>query len=227
MVVLKWSMVSRTGGSPRRRIRSERSVLCVDRLRRGPFLALMVTLLIVAAGPVAAQNITNGDFEVDLAGWWASNPPHHDWSSEDHENEPTSGSLVAYKDWPAGAFHQARQSVQVEADDVVGVEAWAFMPAASNPVDIYLGFEFYSDSGCVDYLDHDREYGPVTPDEWTRLTHSATAPSGTQCAVVGLGIWEPPGGTLPVSAHFDGVRLFLFEDGFERGNTEEWSAVVP
>ena len=190
--------------------------------------AVFLALWMMGINPAASQTLTNSDFDSDLSGWQVVPSPQHDWSVLDHEDDPTSGSLLAYKDSPGGGLLQATQCVEVEPGDGNSLTAKVFVPLTSNPADFYLGLSYFTDTTCQNYLDFDRVYWAPPQGEWIDFTFGPSiAPAGAFSAQVALSLFESFSASVPVTAHIDAVRLYVFADGFELGDTTRWSATVP
>jgi len=195
--------------------------------RRSAWIVPIVWWFVVCC-PGFAQELVNPDFDTDLTGWGVFPPPSHSWSPVDHEDDPASGSLLAVKEILGGGLLQASQCLEINPLEGNSLTAMVLVPASSDPADFYLGFSYYSDPACHAYLDFDRIFDAPPLGEWTHFTFGPSfAPAGALSVEVNVSLFEAFGSTVPVTAHIDAVRIFIFADGFESSDTSAWGATAP
>jgi hypothetical protein len=180
-------------------------------------------LLLVSPALAGAQPIVNPDFDDNLDGWnihfgatsWS---PDHDY-----QDSSESGSMVMVKNWPVGPLVNNLQCVPVTEGMVVGIATEVLVPVTSPLAHIYLTLSYFTDESCLSYDSFDRSSEIPPQGAWVTVhTEAFTVPSGMHSAAVQLQMAEVD--TIPATAYFDHVQLFIFRDGFESGNTTEWSS---
>lgn len=188
----------------------------------------------VAAGLVAAamtawpQETTNPGFDHDLTGWSVSSAPMHQWSAVDAHGNIDSGSLLAIKDYPATNLVRAQQCVPVEPGMEIIFVVRVLVPGTGDPADIYVDLTPHSDASCQSSTGFNRISDTPPQDQWTRIVHGPhQVDDGVHSVLIGLGLYEASGSTVPVSAHFDDAQFLLFLDDFETGTCSGWSASQP
>jgi hypothetical protein len=176
-----------------------------------------------------AQNlIQNPTFDNNVAGWYADNGVglFHD---------PTDGDSA-----PGCALASTGGTVYpaiFQCVNLAGLPAEALYDfgASLKPVvadsSLFMDVIWYDDSSCSGSVLPPQGMAvgsSPTVGQWNAIADSATAPAGAQSAHIGIchGILIPDG-----EVRIDDVWLMLseeiFSDGFETGDTSEWSGVVP
>jgi hypothetical protein len=187
-------------------------------------------LLILVAGVMTGwpQETTNPGFDHDLSGWSVGSVPRHQWSPVDAHGSVDSGSLLAFKDYPATNLVRAQQCVPVEPGAELNFMVRALVLGTGDPADVYVDLTPHSDASCQSSTGFIRVSQTPPQDQWTRIVNGPyQVESGVQSVEVGLGLYEASGSTVPVSAHFDDAQFFLFIGDFETGTCSGWSASQP
>ena len=206
---------------------------------------LIVGSLLMAAGPVFAQNLlVNPGFDEpdQLTGWTCvSNYGQASWSPNDSLGLAGSGSMEHNVAAPiVNRTVKCSQCVPVTELWTYGMSGWHFWPDDDPDVSQIgssrLSFLFYSDTDCTpsSYLGVSEvafwARPPLALDTWHHLvSDEVMAPAGSTSAKVSFVTWQNLANE-PVRARLDDLDFSttpLFRDGFETGNLTEWSASVP
>jgi hypothetical protein len=206
---------------------------------------LIVGSLLMAAGPVFAQNLlVNPGFDDpdQLTGWTCeSNYGQASWSPIDSLGLAGSGSMQ--HDVAAALFNNetvvCRQCVPVSELWTYVMSGWHFWPDDPNVAQngsVRWSMVFYSDTDCApsSILGFPPatigSRPPLALDTWHHLvSDEIMAPAGSLSARIGVVTWQNIADE-PVRARLDDLDFStttVFRDGFETGNLTEWSASVP
>ena len=187
---------------------------------------VVVLVYLPAAGAADYVNLlSNGTFELDVAGWTPLLDTNIMWDPMDADGSPSSGSAIVTTDSTRGA----RQCSEVlEGDKEYVLRAMIFIPGMQPASGWgYLKVVLYPQPNCGGYpVLH--LFSPwvtsATPDRWLRSVLAMTTPPSAQSAFVDLTVTKETGtGFLDVA--FDNVGLLyaeVFEDGFESGDLARW-----
>lgn len=178
-------------------------------------LPLLSLPLLLAAPPALAQNeLTNGEFDVDVSGWGTTDPASFVWDMLDVDLDPSSGSLKLTTTPPpmTMAFHGAvSECVAVSAGEEIYVAAWAYIPSGQgDPVQAEVGLQRFTAPGCHPLDLFSVEDGPITSylDQWVELAFPTIVPPGIESAQVYVQARTTAGGTQsPATVHFDAAFL--------------------
>ncbi len=206
----------------------------------GPMFRLSVVLVTIivslpTAAPAAGENaLSNGTFDVDVAGWTAVADATIEWNSIDADGDPNSGCAMVANIANYSTTMGARQcSAVLEGDRDFVLRTMVYVPSGQPATGYgYITIRLYDEPNCQGnevYANYSSLVFTATPDQWLESSLLLTAPPGSQSALVWLTIHkneDPDSLTMA----FDNVSLFaieIFADGFEGGNTSAWSNTLP
>lgn len=194
---------------------------------------VFVLALVAMTSPVFGQNMLgNPTFDTDLSVWENAYSYTAFWDSTDFNGSAASGSGWLVNDFTNGSLGILRQEFLVSAGAQFEFEAQVYPPSGQTGTGYgQVRLQFYPDAytgGCLgNVIEFAYSTNSVVPDSWNHVSGSATAPAGTQCVTLYLGVkkWET-GSTEEFGAYFDMVELqqvgLIFSDGFEDGSTSAW-----
>jgi hypothetical protein len=194
--------------------------------------ALLVLVMLVPATGSAQELLSNRHFLTDLTDWigvgW--------WSSEDCFNDPKSGSAT-YINQDAGysARYIVRQCVELPAtSQVYAFSGYLYVPVGQSG-DGWgkIGLVWYSLPGCggAGFIGGD-DAPHAYPDSSWQYTAIPLADAPATAVSVYVAITnQKTSSSGTFEAYVDELSLVmldkLFVDGFESGDTTEWSVSVP
>jgi len=198
--------------------------------------SLVVTLsLLVAAAPLAAQEIANGTFDTDLSGWNVPDcvemdPENCDflWVDLDHTGVLGSGSMRIRDFSDGGGVVDGEQCLPASAGQVWAMSAWVQMPP-SDPLEYAVGrLAAYGDEGCnTTFLGLVNGNLVDADDAWHESKISGFVMPETTIALHVQILTSDDLATPPVTAYFDDVKVGIFFSGFESGLLPgDWSVVI-
>jgi len=202
--------------------------------RRRPSLTVAVSLLLAAA-PLAAQEIANGTFDTDLSGWNVPDCMEMDpencaflWVDLDRNGSLGSGSMRIRDFGAGGGVVDGEQCLPASAGQVWAMSAWIQMPS-SDPVQYAVGrLSAFTEGNCnATYLGLVNGNLVAADDAWheSRIT-GYVLPETTGSLKIQIFTNDEMLG-VPVTAYFDDVKVGIFFSGFESGVLPgDWSDVV-
>ena len=191
---------------------------------------IVVLVYLPAAGAADYVNVlSNGTFELDVAGWTPLLDTIIMWDPMDADGSPSSGSAIVTNSVDYQSTRGARQCSDVlEGDMEYVLRAMIFIPGMQPATGWgHLKVALYPQPNCGGYpvlhLMSSVVYS-ATPDQWLRSTLAITTPPNAQSAIVDLTVTKDTvTGFLDIA--FDNVSLLyaeVFEDGFESGDLARW-----
>jgi len=187
-----------------------------------------LALMFVFTDGASSQNLlVNPDFNTDLSGW--SGPGL--WDVPDAFGSPSSGSATWINTFGAGGAVYVTQCVElnpwIEGYDLAG---YGLVPSGQPGSGYtYLSVAFFSDAGCSTYITGFSTAHSSELDAWTLLSLTGWTPNGAASAQIAAANQKTAPGDVQVwgDAIFFGRNPdMLFADGFQSGNTSEWSSVA-
>lgn len=184
----------------------------------------IAAILLMFCTPVVAQ-LANPNFDVDISGWPSFEPENVQWSNDDADDSPSSGSLEGQDPNPGnnGVRRLVDQCVNLDSvefpleftasakvisEGEPGVRAIVFLREGNSP-------------DCSNYVGFDRSFTINDGTEsWQAFTHEFT-PEGpdTRSVAVRLGIRKGDGSGTGGKVRYDKVFLDrgdpLFQDRFQ------------
>jgi hypothetical protein len=205
------------------------------RISGWPLAIGLVSCLALAPRPGTAQNLAfNGEFDVDVAGWFAGGGVAS-WNPDDHELCPESGSASIFNDLPgAGTVYFQRCVAGVVGGEPYSIGVDLRLPGAdATEASARAELRFYADVNCAGsalelLFTPLVESDPAAP--WVRSELLATTASASATALhIAVAIQKNVAGEY--TAGVDGIFLvhgagLLLRDGFESGSTCRWSATA-
>lgn len=197
------------------------------------FVAIVMSLSSTAFGS-NGNVLSNGTFDVDVAGWTAVGDATIDWSPLDADGDINSGSAMVVNIANYSTTMGANQcSAPLEGDQEFFLRSMVYIPSGQSETGYaYVSIRFYGLPDCqgnVLLSDFSSQVYTTTPDQWIESSLLLMAPPNAQSALVWLSIRKnEDSGSLAIA--FDNASLFaveIFADGFESGDTSAWSATVP
>ena len=194
---------------------------------------IVVLVYLPAAGAADGDNkLSNGTFDLDVAGWTPVQDTTLVWDPMDADGDPSSGAAIVTTTADQHSTTAADQCSEVlEGDKEYLLRAMIFIPSMQPAAGWgNLRVVLYPQPNCGGYpvlhLFSSWVYS-ATSDQWLRSTVAITTPPSAQSALVRLTATKDAGtGYLDVA--FDNVSLAyaaIFVDGFESGDLTQWSSV--
>jgi hypothetical protein len=178
------------------------------------FRMMTLILLLWATPTLAANELTNGDFDTDVSGWGTFEPVFFVWDSLDVDTDPGSGSLkLTTSPSPENSSYigAVSECVAVSPGELRSIAAWAYVPSGQlQGVEASVELESFDSPGCHPLDSLGLEQGPITNaiDEWVELPFDALIPGNGVSAHVRIAARRTGGGVLMASiVHFDAVFL--------------------
>jgi len=197
--------------------------------------SLIMALCVVGGVSAWAQNyVDNPDFDVGVAGWDVTTEASVTYSAVDADLDINSGSARVSN--TAADAGNGRGMIQCIPVTVAGGGSYEYggmmyLPTGQDRTGYAgIGLTWYTEAGCSGSIvgDQPRSY-QSTFGTWGAEDDTVVAPSGAvSVRFVAYASKAEAGGTL--IAHFDNLffRLAtLFSDGFESGDTGQWSSATP
>jgi len=190
-------------------------------------LAGLISAVLVSPRASAQNLLVNPDFNVDVSGWTGPGV----WDTPDAFGSPSSGSATWLNTFGAGGALYVMQCVEldpwIEAYDLAG---YGFVPSVQPGSGYtYLSVAFFSDPGCNTYITGFSTAHSAVLDAWTLLGFTGWTPNGAASAQIAVGNQKTAPGDFQVwgdAIFFGGNPDVIFGDGFQSGDTSEWSAVA-
>lgn len=169
-------------------------------------VALLATVL--AEGATAANLVTNGDFDVDVAGWTLLDSNIQvDWSPLDPADPTTSGSIRVRSVATNLASPGAIQCIDLPNDAPLAAEAAVQVPEQARDVYALFVAYFYDGDACdgilLDFLFSDPVGEQVG---WTSLAWNAATPAGAESVRFYLALMKDAD-PAPVYVYFDRIAV--------------------
>ncbi|MEO1088592.1 MAG: hypothetical protein AAFY88_30530 [Acidobacteriota bacterium] len=180
------------------------------------------------------NQLTNGHFDCDLSSWIqvSTDPEEITYTGADVDESADSGSaaitnLTASNDFILG------QCAPIFAEVDFDMTAEVRLTTRAPGVNVGLRCVFYGLSDCVGPEIGDPSTFVTlladTSGAWMALESSFTSPAGSKSALCSVGLFTDTAETF--EAAVDQIRLIaadeIFSDGFEGGNTTQWSDTQP
>jgi len=191
-------------------------------------ITIVAAIFVWTAGPISGQELLNPGFDTDLSEW-TIRINNHSWSPEDCLGSPSSGSILAFKDYAGSALLTTRQCFDATEGQKLGLDVKYLVPATSEDAEIWISIAYYSQPDCVDLMDFSQTGPFVIKGSWaTARVPPFQAPPGAVASQVYIGVIEAVDDVIPVAVHFDNavIEIAFFADGFESGDTMAWSGSV-
>ena len=177
-----------------------------------PLLPLLGSLafgaLAFAAAAQAQNQLQNGTFDEDLAGWTIFSDGLRVltlWQEADADGSPSSGSASVTNFDPAAATTQVGllqcTAVTPEQDyDLRGALRLPTGQAATGLAEVTVFW--FSSSNCSGFLADEFVFAQANPGSWVDHGRTLTAPAGARGARINLRVFKETGGG-GLDAHFD------------------------
>lgn len=196
--------------------------------------SVLVLAAFLAASTSWGQNLlSNPDFDVDVLGWLPFADVTIEWDSLDVDADPGSGSgLVTNQHPSAGDASGARRCVDgITAGSQYQVVANLQIPGAQSETGkANVMIQWYEQAGCTSgfiTFDSTPWVTDSTSDVWVSQSLIFESPSAAQSARFFLQVFKNEAdGSFQV--HYDHLLFeeLIFGNGFETGDTLQWSATV-
>jgi 6-phosphogluconolactonase (cycloisomerase 2 family) len=181
----------------------------------------------------ATNRLLNPNFDIALAGWVSGTPGNLARDPEDSDLESSSGSGTFVANLAAPMTVGQCFTVAPGSLLVIGGVVRLDSLSATQPA-IYAAAQFHSNAVCTAPLGSAQETLPVAGDgggAWEPLAQrSVSAPPGAQSVLFGLVVEDNAAQNLQ-DVWFDTLYARgpapFFDDGFETGDTQQWSLTVP
>jgi hypothetical protein len=183
--------------------------------------------------------LTNPNFDLTTSGWTDISPPGSTFVhvAIDGEGSAWSGSAQASNAAGAGARLELNRCIELPPESVDGIILRSLVrmdPTAVDDSRAGAELRFFSDPGCTGALLAVRSATPVLADtagSFIQVVASGVPPVGAVSAEAVLLADADPVEPSVFTVAFDRVSVAtdgaIFEDGFEMGDTAEWSTAVP
>ncbi len=148
-----------------------------------------VLTLLAASNAVAANLLTNPDFDEDLTGWGGGNVTAT-WDEFDVDGRDDSGSAKIVSSVPFGSVGSLNSGcVVVSAETDYTLTGWSFIPAdALNTRNFVYTISIYSSFDCSSgFLLFIQPIAGGTVGEWILTEEVITTPAGANSTRVGVG----------------------------------------
>ena len=194
---------------------------------------VLITVILISGMATAQTLVVNGDFDTNVAGWTELSIPLSWDGSSDWQGNPASGSALILNNAAFADNSGAIQCVDgIVAGEVYSLSAWLRVPSGQTGTGAARVFIwYYSEPGCAGtWVGESSTPVMAASDVWIGLSSGDTvAPATAQSVKVYLNNFKYTE-TGIYQASYDHVAFTLigvFADGFESGDTTEWSASVP
>jgi len=197
-----------------------------------PILAVLVVLLLCCLGSptgLDAQNLlANPDFDDGIAGWTAAADGDIAWDElTDIVGDPNSGSMVITQ-LSGGSNAGIAESECVEVvPDREYIFGGYFLVASgqSGTSHVLVGLSLFDDARCLGTpLTSPSSTNTAIEDTWFSKVISSVLPSDAHSAMLHANVFNGNTDEFVVhSDHFVIEPALIFADGFESGDTTEWS----
>lgn len=200
--------------------------------------AISLLVWVLACAVAGAQDVvTNSEFEADTAGWAPISPQTTlTWSgAQDFAGDPTSGSAVVTHVSDLATTTGPVQCVPRIEDGVeYDLSGWIRIPWGQAVYGFaYLLVVWWTEPDCQGTQTN----GLLSPlvarfDTWVEASaRPETPPARTESATLYLAVHKDVATADHLVVYFDhiafGTPSMVFFDGFERGDTAEWSSGPP
>jgi len=201
----------------------------VPMIRILSILVIALAYLPAAGAADYVNKLSNGTFELDVAGWAPVLDTIIMWDPMDADGNPSSGSAMVTNPADYQTTRGAQQCSEVlEGDTEYLLRAMVLIPGMQPAGGRgYLRVYVYPQPNCGGNPElnlFSSEVYSATPDQWLRSTLALTTQPSAQSALVRLTVTTDTGGGY-LDVAFDNVGLLyaeVFEDGFESGDLAQW-----
>lgn len=201
---------------------------------RSLFLAIAVILVSLTSTTEAQNMIGNGSFDQNVTGWY-SFATSFTWISDDGAAPSGNGCAELVETFNNGGVGTAEWEtlIPTTASTEHTISASVKKPVGSSATSAWI---------LVQYLDGSQTYlgeevsiyytGDLSDNQWHNdFTSTFTTSDYVAYLWVRVGVGTPSSGTTPAVLRFDNIRLtaggggadLIFSDGFESGDTSQWS----
>ena len=178
------------------------------------FRMMTLILLLWTTPTLAANELTNGDFDTDVSSWGTFEPVFFVWDSLDVDADPGSGSMkLTTSPSPENSsfIGAVSECVGVSPGEVRSIAAWIYIRSGQlQGIEATVELERFDSPGCRPLDSLGLEQGPITNaiDEWVELPFDALIPGNAVSSHVRIAARRVGGGVLMASTvHFDAVFL--------------------
>lgn len=189
---------------------------------------VFVMAVFLPTGASAQNMLINPDFDTDVTTGWSGLGV---WDPMDAFGSPTSGSAMWINDFTGGGAHYLNQCIEIPGfTGGFDLSGWTYVPSGqASTGQSYLLAVFFSDPGCADPISVFQTSNFAGFDAWVRLMLIGWSPPESSSVEISLVNTKDQPGDYQVfhDAVFFGPNPdMVFGDGFETGDTSQWTSAV-